>query len=308
MAMGLLIRHWDPTAWVDGFREALGDELYVYPDMPAQEEITFVAAWRPDPGMLAHYPGLRYLQCLGAGVDQLVGRDDLLEAVVISRIVDPDLTADMTEHLMAILLSDMKHLSSYVHDSEEQRWSPRPYRRWRDVTIGILGMGELGLYAAGALAQMGATVLGWSRSAKHIAEVSSLTGEDGLLSLLESSDYVINLLPLTPATQGILSERLFSQMLPGTALINVGRGAHVDEDDLLAALDSGNLRAAYLDVFGQEPLPVDHPFWSHPSIWVTPHVASRSNPETVIAQVVANYRRAQRSESLKHTVDLRAGY
>ena len=309
MAIGLLIRHWDEDPWIRGLNDALGTtEVYVYPELPSDNQLEFLACWRPDPGELSLYPHLRYIQCLGAGVDQLIGRDDLPEGAVISRIVDPLLTSDMSEHIMAILLQDMKHLPTYADNQLRNQWIPQTYRRWKELTIGILGMGELGSFAADSLVGMGAQVQGWSRSAKNIAGVKSRTGAAGLDQLLRTSDYVINLLPLTPSTRGILSKRLFSQMLPSAALINVGRGAHMIEQDLLTALDEKQLRVAHLDVFGQEPLPVDHPFWNHPSISITPHIASRSNPETVIAQVVDNYRRAQRSEDLLHTIDMKAGY
>jgi len=174
--------------------------------------------------------------------------------------------------------------------------------------VGILGLGELGSHVAGRLAAIGFPVQGWSRTRKSSAGIPSYYGDEGLAAFLAASDILVCLLPLTPATSGILDARLFRQLPAGAYIINVARGEHLVEPDLLAAIDSGRLSGALLDVFRLEPLPQDHSFWTHPRIRITPHIASITNPDSAVLQVLENYHRALSGRPLLNRVDPQRGY
>lgn len=273
------------------------------------EDATAVAAavvWRPAPDFCAALPNLRCVMALGAGVEDLVS---LLPAgMPLTRVVDRQLTDSMTEYVLLHVLRYHRNQPAHAADQQHRTWQPRGYPPARERTVGILGMGVLGTDAAARLVALGFRVLGWSRARKHVPGVESLCGPDGLDVLLGQSHVVVCLLPLTAETADILDARAFARMRRGAYLINAARGAHVVDEDLIAALDAGQLAGATLDVFRQEPLPPAHPFWAHPRVTMTPHVASLTDPASVADQICENLRRLHAGEPLLHQVDRALGY
>ena len=214
----------------------------------------------------------------------------------------------MSEFVLAQVLKYHRRLDHFAAEQRAGRWSfalPEPPRATR---VGIMGLGELGRHAAGVLVGQGFTVRGWSRSPRELPGGTAFAGAEGLENFLGGTDVLVCLLPLTPATRGMLDARLLAGLPPGARLVNVGRGAHLVEADLLVALDDGRLAHATLDCFAEEPLPPGHPFWSHPRIDVTPHVAAFADPESAADEVAENLRRLRDGRPLRHLVDRAQGY
>ncbi|MDX1711423.1 MAG: glyoxylate/hydroxypyruvate reductase A [Rhodovibrionaceae bacterium] len=283
-------------------------EFRAYPDIGEPDDIEAALIWKPPEGLLKSFANLKAIFSLGAGVDHLLGDPELPEDVPVVRMVDPALTAGMTEWVTLMVLRHHRELPRYERQERERLWQehmPKPPWRRR---VGILGLGELGADAARALAQLRLDVMGWSRSPKDIEGIACYHGDSGLDDMLAISEILVCLLPLTPQTEGILNARLFAKLPKGAYVVNVGRGRHLVDDDLLQALDSGHLSGAALDVFRKEPLPADHPFWTHPGVFVSPHIASLTMPETAARQVVDNMHRLRRGEPLTNVVDLSRGY
>ena len=278
--------------------------IEVYPSISHFESVEFLICWKPYKGLIDKFPNLKAIQSLGAGVDHIFEENSIDPSIQISKVVDHQLTHDMWEHTLAIVLSDMKHLPLHRETQKENIWKPKRYKRFKDVKIGILGLGAIGNYVARQFSDLGFDVLGWSKSEKSIEGVESHQGTSGLTTVCEQSDYLINILPLTPDTLGILNAQLFSKMKPSSYLINVGRGGHLIDQDLIDYLDSDHIRGAALDVFHIEPLPTNHPFWSHPKILVTPHIASLTHIDSVYPQVVENIRLLDQGKSLMNRIDV----
>jgi glyoxylate/hydroxypyruvate reductase A len=281
-------------------------DLRVWPQCGDPADIVFVVSWNHPPGELRRFPSLRAVASFGAGVDHMLGDHDFPCGVEVVRMIDDDLVRDMAEYVCCAVLSHRRSWLHYHDLARERRWRPSPYPRSSRVVV--LGLGRLGRVAARRLHSFGLDVIGWSRSLKSIEGIKCIQGRPALESALAGADYVACLLPLTPETEGILDASLFACMKPGAYLINVGRGRHLIEADLLAALDQARLGGACLDVFVTEPLPADHPFWNHPRITITPHVASLTNQESVAAQILDSYRRAVEGRPLLNRVDLERGY
>jgi len=283
-------------------------EVRAFPDIGDPEDIEAALIWNPPEGLLKTLPNLRVIFSLGAGVDHLLGDPHLPEGVPVVRMVDPALTAGMTEWVTLMVLRHHRELPRYEAQQRARTWKehmPKPPWRRR---VGVLGLGQLGADAARALAHLRLDVMGWSRSPKEIEGIACYHGDEGLEAMLGLSEILVCLLPLTEQTEGILDSRLFAKLPKGAYLINVGRGRHLVEDDLLTALESGHLSGAALDVFRREPLPRDHPFWTHPDIFVSPHIASLTMPETAARQVVENLHRLRSGGELSNVVDLARGY
>jgi glyoxylate/hydroxypyruvate reductase A len=272
---------------------------------PADIDIALVA--NPQVGEMARHPELKFIQSLWAGVDRLLS-DPSLPNVPIARLVDPTLTQAMVECVVASVFSLHRQFPAYARQQAERQWRDLPQPLANQRAVGILGLGQLGRACARALASFGFEVSAWSRAARTLEGVTCLNGPDGLSSLLGSSAILVNLLPLTPETQGILDASTFAVLPVGAALVNVGRGRHLVEDDLLTALASGQLSHAILDVFAQEPLPADHPFWRHPRISVLPHVAAATDPATAARIAADNVRAFREGRPLSALVDRRRGY
>ena len=250
----------------------------------------------PPPGSLKGFDGLRLIQSLWAGVDRLLADTSLPAGVPIARMVDPAMSAAMAETALWAVLSLHRGFFAYAQRQLESRWQPHAQRRACEVRVLVLGQGQMGQAAAQRIAQQGYQVSGWRRDA------------DPLPELLARSDIVVNLLPLTDQTRGLLDARFFAALPPKASIVNLGRGAHVVDADLLAALDSTHLRHAVLDVFHTEPLPVDHRYWSHPRVSVLPHAAAATDARSAAAVAVANLRALRDGGEICHRVDLQRGY
>jgi glyoxylate/hydroxypyruvate reductase A len=283
-----------------------GVDVRVRPDRSAREDITFALAWRAPAGIFAELPNLRAVSSLGAGVDDLVGRSDLPGDVALGRIAGPGLAADMAAWLVAVTGAHRQRLDALRAAQQRAQWRPLPSRR--PPTVGLLGTGTLGARAAAAFDAIGWPVLGWSRSGRGPSGVAMHRGRDGLARIAAHSDYLVNLLPLTEATRDILDAGLFERMRPESVLVNAGRGEHLVEKDLLAGLARGRPGFAILDVFRDEPLPSDHPFWTHPRIRVTPHSAAVTRTDEAADLAAESYRRVMAGRPPLGAVDRGRGY
>lgn len=290
-------------------KASAGMDVRVWPEAGDPADIRYALAWKPPHGALAAYPNLKAVFSLGAGVDHLLSDPDLPD-VTITRVVDPYLTSAMTEYVVLHVLRHHRGQPALDAQQRAHVWDDRAssLRQADEQPVGIMGLGELGRAAADALAALGFDVAGWSRSPKEIPGIRCFHGADGLEDFLDRTRILVCLLPLTPETEGILDARLFDRLPDGASLINAARGGHLVEDDLLAALESGRIAHATLDVFRTEPLPDDHPFWDHPAVTVTPHNASITDPRSVVSQILENVARAEAGRPLLHTVDRAAGY
>lgn len=315
----LLISRSDSAAtWADELRRQAPDlPLKVWPedvDGLDPASVTYVIAAKPPPGEIARYPNVKAVLSLWAGVDHITADPDFPTHLPIARMVESGLTNGMREFVMAQVLAAHLKLPDYLNLQRQQLWKPEirgPHGTEplvEDVTVGILGLGVMGQACARALAGFGFPVVGWARSAKDIPGVESLRGDDGLESLLSRSRILVNLLPRTDATEDILNADLLAKLPEGAYLINVGRGEHLVEADLLQALDSGQLSGATLDVFREEPLPGKHPFWTHPAITVTPHIASITRVRTGVGRLRAAIESFERGETPEGMIDPKAGY
>ncbi|MEJ0070977.1 MAG: glyoxylate/hydroxypyruvate reductase A [Pseudomonadota bacterium] len=285
-----------------------GLDFRIHPAFGAADEIDCLLAWRPPSGTFARLPRLKLIYCTGAGVDQLFSDPELPADLPIARLVDPDQGNEMAAYVMAVVLARHRELERLRDQQRAGVWQMPPYRYVTDLRIGVMGLGALGALAASRLALCGFPVAGWSRGPKQVAGVESFVGADGLGPFLARTDMLVCLLPLTPETNGILNAALFRQLPPGAYVVNAARGHHVVDADLIASLDSGHLAGATLDVFRTEPLPASHPFWAHPKIAVTPHVASLAKPDSVAEQILDNLGRLARGAPLLNQVDRQAGY
>ena len=261
---------------------------------PHEIEIALVA--NPPPGSLRDLPNLRLIQSLWAGVDRLLGDATVPVDVPLARMVDPAMNATMAQTALWAVTSLQRGFFDCAAQQRERVWKQYPLRRADDITVAVLGMGQMGQAAARLFAQHGYRVVGWRRSAGALAEV------------LAQADVVVNLLPLTPDTRGVFNAETFTQMRQGASLVNLARGAHVVEADLLAALASGHLRRAVLDVFATEPLPSSHPFWSHPAVTVLPHIAAPTDPRSAAVIAAGNVAALRNGQPLQHLVDRTRGY
>ncbi len=298
----------DPLAWRKALRAQVPDiDLRFWPDIGDPQEIEAALVWLPPPGLLAVLPNLRAILSLGAGVDSLLA-DPTLPDLPLCRMVDPSMTAGMAELVLTLALGYHRRLDLYEAQQHRRLWRmvlPQPASATR---IGIMGLGELGGAAARLLARHGFTVRGWSRSARQVEGVTGFVGAAELDGFLHGTDILVCMLPLTADTENILDARLLALLPRGARLVNVARGRHLVEADLLAALDDGHIAHATLDVFRTEPLPAEHPFWGHPRIRVLPHTASYSQAEVAAGVVAENLRRLESGRPLLHLVDRSRGY
>lgn len=294
--------------WRSALRAALpGHRIWVTGEAFDPKEVKVVVAGRLPPGAMAAYPQAQMIVSLLAGVDSLV-QDRTLPDIPIVRAGAPEGDAMMTEFVMLHVLRHHRDLPALAQAQREARWSTDRPIAAAQRRVGFLGLGNLGRPAAERIRDLGFPVAGWSRSQHAIPGITCFHGADGFTALLQRSDILVNLLALTPETTDILNARAFAALPKGAAVINAGRGHHLVDDDLIAALDSGHLKAATLDVFRVEPLPPDHPFWRHPKVTVIPHASRSIFPETLIPQVAENVRRLEAGQPLLQQVDRARGY
>jgi glyoxylate/hydroxypyruvate reductase A len=285
-----------------------GREIRFWPDVGEAAAIEYALVWQPEPGLLARLPNLKLIASLAAGVDHILRDATLPRGVPILRLVDPSMTQAMTEYVVLQVLRLHRQDFDYRAHQAAAEWREREQKNAAERTVGILGFGTLGQEAGRKLKALGFDVAGWSRSTKEVPGFATYAGEAGLDALLARSEILVSLLPSTAETEGILDAALFARLPRGAGLVNAGRGRHLVEADLLAALDSGQISAAALDVFRTEPLPPVHPFWRHPRIIVTPHVAAETNPPTaaaIIAKAIGDF---EAGRPIHNLVDLDRGY
>ncbi len=261
---------------------------------PAAVQAAVVA--NPPPGSLQGLPNLRLIQSLWAGVDRLLADTTLPAGVPIARMVDPAMNAAMAETALWAVLSLHRGFYDYARRQREGVWLQHPQQRADEVNVLVLGQGQMGRTAAGRIAQQGYRVSGWRRDGTPLAP------------LLAQAQIVVNLLPLTPETRGLLDARFFAALPPHAGVVNLARGAHVVDADLLVALDGGHVGHAVLDVFHTEPLPAVHPYWQHPRVTVLPHAAAATDARSAAAVAVANLRALRDGGALRHLVDRQRAY
>lgn len=296
----------DPKAWVKALHEAAPElELEVYPEVKDPEKVEFVLSWRHPQGIFKEYPNLQVISSMGAGIDHILQDPEIPENIRITRVVDEQLAKDMAVFVLALVLEHVRNLSLHHCSSE---WKPVKYLRPENLRVGIMGMGVLGTAVAKKLIQNDFQVSGWAASPKEMSDVETFHGQDQLEDFLKNSNILVCLLPLTSETENILNKELFQELPEGAYIINVARGHHLVENDLLEMIENGHLSGASLDVFRQEPLPEDHPFWQHKKIKITPHIASVTHPSSVAPQLVENYIRMKNDRNLRHLVNRQKQY
>lgn len=297
------------NAWAEALAENYPElEVHTWPYDGDPARIDYALVWQPPRGELKRYPNLKAIFSVGAGIDHLASDPDLPEGVPVVRMVEPGLTAGMSEYVVWAVMNHHRFMLDYAAQRREKVWEEIPQIAAEARQVGILGLGVLGRDALDKLKPFGFKLAGWSRSPKSITGVTCFHGSAGLEEFLAATDILVCLLPLTAETADILNKDLFARLPVGAAVINVGRGGQLVEEDLVEALDSGQLSGATLDVFRQEPLPEDHPFWEHPRVIMTPHIASMTIPSSAVRAVVANIQRLEAGEALQHVVDLKRGY
>ena len=272
------------------------------------EEVECLLAWSLKEGVAPSFPNLRLISAPSAGVDKLLSAPDLPAGVPITRVVDPDQSRYIAQYVAAVTLQHTRELERYRVQQQQGEWARHDVRPARSIRIGVLGLGDLGSTVARTMEALGFSVAGWSRSKKTIAGVETLAGDDQLDTLLSRSDVLVCTLPLTTATRGILQKRTLARLPKGAFVVNVGRGEHVVDEDLLALLDSGHLGGAALDVFTVEPLPAESPFWRHPRIVLTPHIAAPASFDLIAQQCAENLRRIRAGQPPLNVVDRTQGY
>lgn len=296
------------AAWAALFAARRPDlAFHLWPETGDPGQVRFLAAWQPPEDICGRFPRLELLFSVGAGVDQF-DLDALPPALSLVRMVEPGIVQSMVQYVSFAVLALHRGMPAYLAQQREGRWKDWPVRLASQTRVGVLGLGELGLAALRQLQQFGFECAGWSRTRHILDGVPCHAGAAELSAFLARTDILVCLLPLTGATQGLMDASLFDALPRGAALVNVGRGGHLVQEDLLQALNRGQLAAAVLDVCDPEPLPAGHPFWSHPKIWLTPHVASQTQPETAVPVVLENLRRHEAGEPLIGLVDRVRGY
>ncbi len=309
MAILILCTGEDPKPWVSSLTQLDPEcDIRLWPDVGDSGQVILALVWNHPRGELARFPNLRCIASMGAGVDHILCDPALPKHVPITKVVHESLTLSMVEYVLLSVLDFARDMEKYRGDQKEKRWAPRFPRQREDLCVGIMGLGELGRACAMQLRQLGYKVRGWRRTHSSVQGVHTFWGEAQLGDFLCGTDVLVCLLPLTPQTEGILNRDTFSRLRPGAFLINVARGKHLVEEDLLEALEKGQLSGARLDVFRQEPLPADHPFWTHPRIQITPHISSLTEPKAVAPQILENYRRVCDGLEPLNRVDPERGY
>lgn len=295
----------DPKAWIRELKnQHPGMNVYVYPEDHDKEKVEYAITWKHPRGIFKNYPNLKVIASMGAGVDHITSDPDIPENVTITRIVDKQLRVDMCAFVLALVMDHIRNISLH-HCSNS--WEPKKYKRIQDTHVGILGLGELGSGVAENLRMNGFKISGWAKSSKQLEGITTFSGND-LDEFLQDINILVCLLPLTEETKNILDRDLFEKLPKGAYIINVARGEHLVEQDLIHMIANGHLSGASLDVFRKEPLPEDHAFWDNPKIHITPHIASVTDPREVVPQLIENYDRMKEGEELKNVVKQEKGY
>lgn len=299
----------DDDAWIKPLQAAIPSaRIHGWSANSASVGADIAIAWNPPKDLFQRETGIRAVFNLGAGVDALFRLPGLGDDVSVVRIEDAGMAVQMAEYAVYALVRASRQFDEYERLQKLKRWDPQPDIQRSTWSVGVLGMGVMGTRVAQTIASLDYPVAGWSRSGKELPGVQKFAGPDQLPAFLARTRVLINTLPLTDETRGILRRETLQQLLPGAYLISMGRGAHLVEEDLQPLLDSGHLSGATLDVFREEPLPQQHPFWSDPRITITPHVAAASLREETIEQVSDKINRYLRGEPLTGVVERGRGY
>lgn len=283
-------------------------DIEIWPDVAHKERVTFAVSWNHPSMVLGNYPNLKAVSSFGAGVNHILEDKGLSAQTRVCRIVTDALQQHMADYILAAILYYRFNLARYIKQSSRAEWRQHPAIQNKNLTIGILGLGSLGRATAEHLARLGYKVRGWSKSLKNIQHVQCYSGKDQFEEFLDATNVLVCLLPLTSETEGILNLDVFKKMSHPAYLINVGRGRHLVDEDLIYALDYGMLAGACLDAFEPEPLPANHPFWNREKILLTPHIAGLVHPEESAPVIVENYKRALSGQELLYEVSRERGY
>jgi glyoxylate/hydroxypyruvate reductase A len=309
MKIAVCLSNNKPEPWIACLQSALPDaEIYEW--VPGAPQADYAMVWTPPQQFIDEQPQLKVLFNAGAGVDALL-RMRIPPSMALVRLDDAGMAVQMAEYVVHALTRHFREFQAYAQAQEASQWAFRKPHRRQDFPVGILGLGVLGARVAEIVRQFEYPVNGWSRTPKALAGIRCFAGAQGLPDFLAASRVLVCLLPLTPDTMDVLNQRTLSQLQPGGYVINVARGAHLVDDDLIRLLDQGHLAGATLDVFRTEPLPPAHAFWRHPAITVTPHISARTLREESVAQVASKITALQRGEplaSLAGLVDPKKGY
>ena len=273
------------------------------------EDIKYFSGFRPAPGFLKTLPNLKAVFSLGAGVDGFLRDPEFPKHLPLVRFVDPTLMHEMAQYVTMHILIVHRGQRRFDLSQSHGKWDQAMLARAsRDTRIGILGLGDIGATIAASLLPFDFQLSGWSRSPKNMPGVKSFAGTGEMPQFLAQCDYCVCVLPLTDDTRGIMNAEFFAQLPKGAWIINVARGGHLIEEDLIAALDAGHLGGAVLDVFQTEPLPDESPIWQHPKITATPHIAGITDPQAALAYVADCVKRCETGQPLENVIDFSKGY
>lgn len=308
-AIAYISRDTDGLHWKRILSDAFGPiDFRTLDALGDTRDIEIALAWKPPQGLLASFKNLKLIVSLGMGVDHLLADDQLPEGVPIVRIMDDGLVGQMSEYAIYWALRHHRDIDKYAESQRRREWKPLDFVDTIHRRIGVMGLGTIGQDTAKKFALLGFPTAGWSRTPKTLAGIETFHGADGLQEFLARTDILVAVLPLTRDTRGLLDAKAFAALPKGAYFINMARGPLVDDDALLAALESGQVSGAALDVFNQEPLPADHPYWTHPKVHVTPHIAGATNPRTASPGIIENIKRLRSGREFIHRVDPKTGY
>ncbi len=308
MSLLLVAQHRDMTPFKSAIEAVDPDiEVEIWPNVKNPSRVQFAVSWRHPKNVFSQYPNLKVISSLGAGADHLIRDDTIPGHIKFTRIVTPELADQMCDYVVMSCLNLFRKTEIYLEQKKTAKWELHRAYKKDELTVGILGLGELGRETAKRLVLNGFSVTGWSRSKKSIKGIDTFS-EDELADFLNQTNVLVNLLPLTNQTKGILDLGLFKQLKQPAFLVNAARGEHLVEEDLVYALDTGLISHAVLDVFSEEPLPESHPFWGREKITITPHIASVTDPHEAAELLVENYKRTLSGMNLLYEVDRKAGY
>ena len=308
MAILIVGKHRTLDEWKNAFAEFdSGISIYHFEEEYPKEEITYAISWNHPEGYFNRLTNLQVIASLGAGVDHILKDTSIPDYIKITRIVDDKLTTDMADFVLLCCLNYTRNTHLYFKQQQYAKWKQYSYSSPNQLQVGVLGYGELGKTASQKLVSNGFKVRALANSSKENAPIP-VYAKDELTDFMQDLDILVCLLPLTEQTKGFLNRNLFQQANKAFYLVNVARGAHLVEYDLLDALQNKQILGAHLDVFTEEPLPEKHPFWSHPNISISPHVASQTSPASVTQQLYENYVRMHKNQELINLVDRNKAY
>lgn len=296
--------------WIKDFAKYLPEaEIEIWHAGEKNQPCDYAVVWSPPEAMLAELATVKAIFVTGAGVDALLKFSDALPSnIPIIRLEDAGMAVQMAEYVTHSVLRYFRRFDEYEAQARAGQWAPLPQHHKEDFAVGVLGMGVLGTRVLEALAPFGFPLRGWSRTEKSMPGVQTFTGADGLDTFLRGSRVLVCMLPLTPDTSNIMDRTNMSKLPAGAYIINVARGAHIAEPDLLTLIKSGHIAAATLDVFRNEPLPAQHPFWQEPRITITPHISALTLRRESVQQIAANIRKTEAGEQVAGIVDRTLGY